>query len=72
MSGVRRRARQGWSGQCTEPEPAAPGCVAIQAECGKWTLSSGIINLQHWVGRSETVGDNITATPCAALAATLG
>lgn len=34
-------------------------------------MSSEKINLQHWVGRSEAVDDHITATPCAALAATL-
>jgi 3-methylfumaryl-CoA hydratase len=29
------------------------------------------MNLQNWTGRSETVEDLVTATPCAALAATL-
>jgi len=34
-------------------------------------VNTGKLNLQDWVGRSETVHDIITATPCAALAATL-
>ena len=34
-------------------------------------MNSGTINLQDWVGRSEAVDDLVTATPCAALAATL-
>ena len=34
-------------------------------------VGSEKINLQDWVGRCETVDDTITATPCAALAATL-
>ena len=29
------------------------------------------MNLQDWIGRSETVDDTVTPTPCAALAATL-
>jgi 3-methylfumaryl-CoA hydratase len=29
------------------------------------------MNLRDWIGRSETVTDTVTATPCAALAATL-
>ena len=34
-------------------------------------MTTGSVNLQEWLGRSETVHDVITATPCAALAATL-
>ncbi len=34
-------------------------------------MSSEIINLQEWVGRVESLDDVVTATPCAALAATL-
>jgi len=34
-------------------------------------VNTGKLDLQDWVGRSETVHDIITATPCAALAATL-
>jgi 3-methylfumaryl-CoA hydratase len=34
-------------------------------------MTEGEVNLQDWVGRTETVQDIITATPCAALAATL-
>jgi 3-methylfumaryl-CoA hydratase len=34
-------------------------------------LSTDTLNLQDWIGRSETVHDTIAATPCAALAATL-
>ena len=34
-------------------------------------MNSEKINLQDWVGRSDSVDDTITSTPCAALAATL-
>jgi 3-methylfumaryl-CoA hydratase len=34
-------------------------------------LTTDTLKLQDWVGRTETVDDAITATPCAALAATL-
>jgi 3-methylfumaryl-CoA hydratase len=34
-------------------------------------MSTDSLNLQAWVGRSEAVDDVVTATPCAALAATL-
>ena len=34
-------------------------------------MSTETLNPQDWVGRSEAVDDVITATPCAALAATL-
>jgi 3-methylfumaryl-CoA hydratase len=34
-------------------------------------MSTDSSNLQTWVGRSEAVDDVVTATPCAALAATL-
>lgn len=34
-------------------------------------MTTGNVNLQDWIGRSESVNDIITATPCAALAATL-
>ena len=34
-------------------------------------MTEGEVNLQDWVGRTEAVQDVITATPCAALAATL-
>jgi 3-methylfumaryl-CoA hydratase len=34
-------------------------------------MHSGDLKLQDWIGRSETSHDTITATPCAALAATL-
>jgi 3-methylfumaryl-CoA hydratase len=34
-------------------------------------LNTETVNLQDWIGRTESVDDTITATPCAALAATL-
>jgi 3-methylfumaryl-CoA hydratase len=34
-------------------------------------LNTETANLQDWIGRTESVDDTITATPCAALAATL-
>src|SRR5512132_1432923 len=34
-------------------------------------MRTGTMNLPDWIGRTETVEDTITATPCAALAATL-
>ncbi len=34
-------------------------------------MNTDTLKLQDWVGRTETVADAITATPCAALAATL-
>ena len=34
-------------------------------------MNTDTVRLQDWIGRTETVDDTITATPCAALAATL-